>query len=320
MDITLHAAAQRLLEADHILILSHQSPDGDTLGCASALLRGLRQLGKQAGFRCSDAVPKKFEYLFAGLEEQAFSPAFVVSVDIADQQLFGAGLAEYLERVDLCIDHHGTNSRFAKECYVEPGAAAACEIVFLLLQEMKVEITPEIADCLFTGLCTDTGCFRYGNVTPRTHRMAAELIERGAQAAEINRVMFDTKTHGRLEVERCALQGMSFHFDGQCAFMYIPRKLVDDFAVEEGELDGLAALPRQVEGVLAGVCVREMKDGSLKVSLRTNAPLNAARICEAFGGGGHNAAAGCAFQNCTIEEVKEKLLAEIQRHLEGCKS
>ena len=169
MDITLKEAAQRLLDADHILILSHQSPDGDTLGCASALLRGLQALGKKARFLCSDPVPKKFAYLFAGTQEQEFSTKFVVSVDIADRHLLGKGLAEYEDKIDLCLDHHGTNGDFAKERYVDAKAAAACEILFQVLKEMQVAISPEMADCLFTGICTDTGCFRYGNVTPRTH-------------------------------------------------------------------------------------------------------------------------------------------------------
>lgn len=142
MDITLNTAAKRLLDADYILILSHRSPDGDTLGCASALLRGLHALGKKARFLCSDAVPKKFAFLFEGVEEQEFEPEFIVSVDIADRQLFGKNLESYAEKVDLCLDHHGTNGDFAKERYVEPKAAAACEVLFLLLKEMQGDHFP----------------------------------------------------------------------------------------------------------------------------------------------------------------------------------
>lgn len=318
MDITLKEAAQRLLDADNILILSHQSPDGDTLGCASALLRGLQALGKKARFLCSDPVPKKFSYLFAGTEEQEFSTKFVVSVDIADCHLLGKGLAEYEDRVDLCLDHHGTNGDFAKERVVDAKASAACEIVFQVLKEMQVAISPEMADCLFTGICTDTGCFRYGNVTPRTHRMAAELMELGARAADINREMFDTKSRTRVAVEKYALQSMTFHFDGKCAVLFVPLSIVEELSAEEGDLDGIAAMPRQIEGVLAGVTVREKPDGTLKVSLRTNQPLNAAQICSVFGGGGHAAAAGCAFHGKTFDEVKELLLQEIGKQMERC--
>ena len=318
MDITLKEAAQRLLDADHILILSHQSPDGDTLGCASALLRGLQSLGKKARFLCSDPVPRKFNYLFAGIEPQEFSTEFVVSVDIADRQLFGKGLAEYVDQVDLCLDHHGTNGDFAKERYVDAKAAAACEILFQVLKEMQVEISPEIADCLFTGISTDTGCFRFGNVTPRTHRMGAELMELGAHAAEINRQMYDTKSRARLEVEKYVLQSMTFHFDGKCAVLCLPASLVEELSVEEGDLDGVASMSRQVEGVMVGVTIREKEDGMLKVSLRTNPPVNAAEICAEFGGGGHAAAAGCSFTGKTFDEVKALLLEAIKKQMERC--
>lgn len=318
MDITLHTAAQRLLDADHILILSHRSPDGDTLGCASALLRGLHSLGKKARFLCSDPVPKKFAFLFEGVEEQDFEPEFIVSVDIADRQLFGKNLEGYAEKVDLCLDHHGTNGDFAKERYVEPKAAAACEVLFLLLKEMQVTISPEIADCLFTGISTDTGCFRFGNVTPRTHRMGAELMELGAHAAEINRQMYDTKSRARLEVEKYVLQSMTFHFDGKCAVLCLPISLVEELSVEEGDLDGVASMSRQVEGVMVGVTIREKEDGMLKVSLRTNPPVDAAEICGEFGGGGHAAAAGCSFTGKSFDEVKVLLLEAVQKQMERC--
>lgn len=318
MDITLKESAQRLLDADDILILSHRSPDGDTLGCASALLRGLHSLGKKARFLCSDPVPKKFAYLFVGVEEQVFEPKFIVSVDIADRQLFGKNLENYTDKVDLCLDHHGTNGDFAKERYVDAKASAACEILFQVLKEMQVAISPEMADCLFTGLSTDTGCFRYGNVTPRTHRIAAELMELGARAADINREMFDTKSRTRVAVEKYALQSMTFHFDGKCAVLFMPLSVVKELSAEEGDLDGIAAMPRQIEGVLAGVTIREKEDGMLKVSLRTNQPLNAAEICAEFGGGGHAAAAGCAFTGKTFEEVKALLLQAIAKQMERC--
>ena len=318
MDITLNTAAQRLLDADNILILSHRSPDGDTLGCASALLRGLCSLGKNVRFLCSDPVPPKFQFLFEGIEEQNFVPEFIVSVDVADDQLLGKNLEEYREKVDLCLDHHGTNNDFAKERYVESKAAAACEVLFLLLKEMQVTISPKIADCLFTGLSTDTGCFRYSNVTPRTHRMAAELIELGAHAADINREIFDTKSRTRLEVEKYVMGAMTFYFDGKCAMLYMPGSLVEDLSVKEEDLDGVASMPRQIEGVLAGVTIREKEDGILKVSLRTNPPLNAAEICGEFGGGGHVAAAGCSFTGKSFDEVKELLLDVIAKQMERC--
>ena len=159
--------------------MSHASPDGDTLGSASALLRGLASLGKQVAFFCADPVPEKFAFLFEGLALGTFEPEHVMAVDVADKKLLGKNApSEYLARAELAIDHHGTHVPFARERWVEPEAAATTEMIWALLGQLGVELAPAVADCLYTGLATDTGCFRYQNVTPRTLRIAADLLER----------------------------------------------------------------------------------------------------------------------------------------------
>ena len=151
---------------DKILVMSHASPDGDTLGSASALLRGLVSLGKQVRFFCADPVPEKFQYLFAGIPLGDFAPDHVMTVDVADKRLLGEAPPEYLARVELAIDHHGTHVPFSQERWVDAHAAAAVELIYALLVELGVELAPAVADCLYTGLATDTGCFRYRSVTP----------------------------------------------------------------------------------------------------------------------------------------------------------
>lgn len=322
MNIDEKKAAQQLLQAGHVRVISHASPDGDTLGCASALLRGLAQKGKKISFACSDPVPEKFAYLFEGISFSEGEPDFICAVDIADTQLFGKKTAIWADKVGLCIDHHGTNTGYAIHTLLDSRAAAACEIIYQVLLAMDVTITPDIAGCLFTGITTDTGCFRYGNVTPRTHEIAARLMEQGAPAADINRRMFETKTRARLEIERRALDSMEFFCEGRCAVMTILQKDMRETGATEDDLDGLPALPRQIEGVLAGVCVKEKPDGTAKVSLRTNDPLDAAVLCGRFGGGGHKAAAGCAFHANSGEEAaalaRKEMVQAVQETLEAC--
>ena len=172
---------------DKILVMSHASPDGDTLGSASALLRGLSSLGKQVDFLCADPVPEKFSYLFAGLPLGGFEPAHVMTVDVADKKLLGKPTQEgWSSQVELAVDHHGTHVPFAPQRWVEPEAAATTEMIYALLGALGVKITPAMADSLYTGLTTDTGCFRYRSVTPRTHRIAAALLELGARGGDIN--------------------------------------------------------------------------------------------------------------------------------------
>ena len=157
--LTCPETAALLRQWDKILVMSHASPDGDTLGSASALLRGLSSLGKQVDFLCADPVPEKFSYLFAGLPLGGFEPAHVMTVDVADKALLGKAPQELVARVELAIDHHGTHVPFAPQRWVEADSAATVELIYALLGELGVELDRAMADCLYTGLATDTGCF-----------------------------------------------------------------------------------------------------------------------------------------------------------------
>lgn len=319
MDITIPKAAELLLEQDQILILSHRAPDGDTLGSAAALGTALVRRGKQVRFLCSDEPDKKFLDLFAEVPffspEEAFQPGYLVSVDIASTNLFGDALAPYLDRVDLCIDHHVSNGDYAKLRCLDPHAAATGELIYDLLGEMGTPIDAQIADCLYMALSTDTGCFKYPNTTSRTLRIAAALIDCGAHSADINRRMFDTLSHARVALERLALERLQFHYNGLCAVMYLPRSILEQTGAKGTDLDGIIALPRQLEGVLVGMTVRERKDGGFKFSLRGEPPVNCSEICEQFGGGGHQAAAGCVLDVPTFEEAQAQILPAVQCHL-----
>lgn len=316
-NIDVKTAATLLKGQDNILILTHMSPDGDTLGSGYALLRGLHQLGKKAQVLCGDTIPKKYAYLKEDTREDAFEPQFVVSVDVADEKLLGDDLRErFGGKVDLCLDHHLSNTRYAENVYMEV-CAATCEVIYAVLKEMGVHFDKGIADCLYTGLSTDTGCFRYSNVTARTHRIAAELLELGAEADEINRVMFETKTKEYVKLQAEVLSSIEMYLDGKCAFVLLTQKMLKDSGCSETDCDGVSSIPRKIEGVLAGVTVREKADGSYKVSLRTYAPVDASKICKKMGGGGHERAAGCALDGTKYEAEKQKLLQLIEAEING---
>lgn len=303
--------AALLRQWDRVLVLSHASPDGDTLGSAAALVRGLLALGKRAAFRCADPIPPKFNYLFQGLPNEVLdgtmAPLHILSVDVADLPLLGSVSQEYAGRIELAIDHHGTHKPFAQERWVEADSAAAAEMIWLLLKEMGIVPDRAMADCAYTGMCTDTGCFRYRNATPRTHRLAAEAMEAGADAGEINRVMFECKSRAQAEAESRILNAMEFFCGGQCAMVRIPWKLYEEKGLAESDLEGVAALPRQIEGVLIGVTLKEKENGLVKASVRTNPGADAAELCGRFGGGGHQGAAGCSFPGKTLEQAAEEL-------------
>lgn len=316
MKITLDEAVALIRSMEDVLLLTHQSPDGDTLGSASALCRALLALGKRARVVCSDGIPEKYDYLFRGLPAEEFEPKTVVAVDIADPQLLGKALSVYAGRVKLCIDHHPSNTLYAEHTLLNGLSSATAELVYSIVKELRVEITSDMADGIYTGIATDTGCFKFTNTTPWTHTVAAEMMERGADYGEINRLMFDTVTKERLTIERMALDTLELHFDGRCAILYITRAMRESSGAADCDLEGITSLPRKIKGVEIGITVREKEPGKYKISVRTRESIDASRFCGLFGGGGHARAAGCQASG-SYEELRARLLREAELALGG---
>lgn len=312
----LESVAKTLLSKDKILILTHRSPDGDTIGSGYALAMALRKLGKNVKVDCTDPFPEKYSYFTDKLEKLEFDEEFVVSVDIADTKLLGEKLSDYADKIDLCIDHHGSNTKYAKEYYVEASAAAAAQVIAKLIRLMNVEFDKDIANAIYTGITTDTGCFRYTNVTAETHRIAADMIDCGAESRMINRLMFETKSRSRLEIERRVMDSIQFYLDGRCAIAYATIDMMKESGAVDNDMEGVSSLPRQIEGVMAGITLREKNNGKFKVSVRTTDELDASAICANFGGGGHKAAAGCMITG-TLNEAIEQIIEVVRQALEG---
>ncbi len=304
--MSLEQVAAFLRGNDNFHILTHAYPDGDTLGSGYALCLALQQLGKNAAV-INNELPKDYLFLTRSLKTQDFTAQTVVSVDVADEKLLGVNREKYEGHIDLCIDHHQINRVSAAIKHVESDAAANCEILYRLFRFMEIKVTKEIADCLYTGVSTDTGCFRYNNTTAETLRIAADLLELGADNAAINKVMFETKTKKKLALEREVYDTLEYFLDDKCAVIAVTLEMCRKLGVRSDELEGLASIPRQIEGVLLGITLREREEGGFKVSVRTDSNVNAAQLCAKFGGGGHAAAAGCSL-NGTLQEVKEKLV------------
>lgn len=306
-------AAAMLREADRILLLAHQYPDGDTLGCCFALCRALQTLGKQVRVHCGDKIPEKYDYMYGDVPQPDFEPAFICALDVADEKLLGpATQAEYGARVELCIDHHSTNTGYAANTCLDAACAAAAMIVYRIIGLLGVTLTPAIAQCIFTGIATDTGCFKYSNADARAHRIAADCIDTGINFEMINRVNFDIKSRERIELERMALAGMRFYHDGRVAVMAIDNAMVAESGAGENDLEGLPPIPRQITGVWVGVTLRQKADGNYKISVRTGTHADAAAICALLGGGGHTRAAGCAVDG-TKEQATAAILTAVEQ-------
>lgn len=296
---------------DDFVILCHAYPDGDTIGSGAALCEGLRSLGKRAYVKCPHTIPSKFADLTEGLMNCDFEERTIVAVDVADNKLLGHLQEEYGERVELCIDHHPSNTGYAGKLCLNYDASANCENIYNILLLLGVRITASIAKALFVGISTDTGCFKYANVTAETHLIAAELMKTGIEAGEINRLLFDTKSRARTELERMILDEMTFHFDDRCAVVTITTEMRQKSHCDENDMDGISSIARTVEGVIIGVTIRERTNGRYKISVRTHEPIDASRICAQLGGGGHSRAAGCELDG-PLESAKKKLLTVIE--------
>lgn len=317
MRIDLRETAEILQNSDNILLLCHAHPDGDTLGSATALAHALSAKGKKIRVECSDPIPKDFGFMFEGLENTEFEPELIAAIDVADIKLLGKeSEGKYQGKIALCIDHHGSNMMYADKVCLEPDSASAAEVIYLLLKSMESEINPQIASCLFTGVTTDTGCMRFSNTTPRTFEIAAELAKLGADTYNIIQTFFETKTKTFAALERLALDSMRFYFSDRCAVICVTQDMYKRSGSDESEVDRLSNLPRQIEGVLVGVTMRELKDGNFKASVRTHGDIDASAICKRLGGGGHMGAAGCTLYG-TKQQAVNSLLKEIQAEIDA---
>ncbi len=313
MAITKDQCISLLKEHDNFLILSHEHPDGDTLGCAFALCEILKLLGKKRAFLCADEITKDFNFLTEGFENDYIENPYIVAVDVADAHLLGALSEKYGEKVDLCIDHHMSNTFYAKNTYLKD-KAAACEVLYGLLEGLGVEPNRYIRNCIYTGISTDTGCFRYQNTTASTFSVVASLMEKGIDSKLINKLMFETRSKSFLELELMARKTLEYHCGGKCAMMTLKQEMYRKSGSNEHECHAIFSLPREIEGVLVGVILKEKEDGSYGISIRTDGEIDASEICAQMGGGGHKGAAGASFK-CSYEEGKARLLEIIEKVL-----
>ena len=304
-----------LTENDEFLVLSHEHPDGDTLGCAFALCEALKLMGKKRAFMCADEVTNEFSFMTKDFCNDELNNPLVVCVDVADDKLLGPLASQFNGKVDLCIDHHMSNTFYASNTYLIE-KAAACEIIYDLICSLPVEESRYIRNCIYTGISTDTGCFRYQNTTPETFKIAAELMEKGIDSGKINKLMFETKSKSFLELEMLARETLEYHFEGKCAIITITQDMYRKSGSSEHECHPITALPREIEGVLVGAVIKEAEEGKFSISVRTEEGIDASHICRRLGGGGHKGAAGCR-PDCDYEEAKKLLLESVKKSLDG---
>ena len=308
--------AKWLSERNDFCILTHRKPDGDTTGSSAALCLGLRKLGKRAWVLENPELTPKFAFLHEGLTKSAPEEGdTLICVDVASPGMLPKAFAPYQERIELRVDHHGTATSFTPNELVEPQTGACAEIIYDILVELKVELDRDIAQALYVGTSTDTGCFRFANTTAHSFRVAAACAEAGAPVFEINLEMFETNSLARLRIQGWMAENSRFLSDGKLVICAIPKAVEEELGAGEDDMDNISGFPRTIAGVKMAATLRENKEDGVKMSIRAVPGYDAAAVCAKFGGGGHKGAAGASIALPLEEAAKmvEEAMLEWER-------
>ena len=300
--------ARLLREQDRILLVTHRNPDGDTMGSAAALCSALRRVGKTAFLLANpQVIAKLLPFVEPYYAPADFAASYTVAVDVATEKMLAQGFSG---PVDLCIDHHPSNSHYAGAECIDPERAACGEIVLRIIRELCGDLTKEEADLLYIALSTDCGCFQYANTDALALRHAAELLEAGADNARLNLLFFRKVSAARIKLEGLIYRNMSFHRDGKVVVAIVTDEMLAQAGATEDDCDDLAGLAGRAECGEVCITIRDWPGGASKVSVRSQDSFDSCALCARFGGGGHKMAAGCNIPVPPVE-ARELLLKAI---------
>jgi len=316
--VQLQAAADFIRGNDDFLVVSHMQPDGDAAGSTFGVAWMLHAMNKRFTLINEGRMPEKFKFMAGSLpiidyEKDRPNRMFgkVISVDCADFGRIGK-VKDCFEpdALLLNIDHHATNDLFGTVNVVKADAAATVEVLYDLAVELGLPFSAEWNVCIYSGLLTDTGGFRYSNTSPKVLQIAADLLNRGVQGHDLAERLLETMTFGQISLLKKTLNTLSFSHDNRIAWLSVS---LDDLRSSEAaseDMDGLVNYARNVEGVEVGMMFKEKQPGVVKVSLRSGGQANVAELAQRFGGGGHVRAAGCTIHG-TLEEAIERVVQEV---------
>ncbi len=303
---------RRLLSLSHVAVLIHRNPDGDAVGSGAALCLFLREAGIDATLFSPDPIPDRLAFLAEGVPlcKEEF-PSCIVTVDVASLSQCGR-LAPAVEAASevLSIDHHALSAPFAPH-YTVGAASAAGEVLYSLFAAMKRPLTEGVATRLYAAISSDTGCFRFANVTPNTHKIASSLLAMGIDGAKVNHLLFETKEEGVLKAEAYTATNARQFFGGRFSLLSLSLGECHALGCTEDDFNGVIDILRSRRGVEIAALLRERGDGTLRLSLRS-VGADVAALCALFGGGGHRRAAGCTLPFPDIRSAEAALLQKIE--------
>lgn len=322
--LSVEEAADFLCESKSTLILFHVHPDGDAVGSAFALRAFIEHVGGRAWCVCADELPERFRFVSDGVQDSVLpesipedlNPDKIVSVDTASPSQLGSLYELYKDKIDFMIDHHGKGTPYADHC-IHRHAAACGEVLYEILKaaakKERVQLPFEVNKLIYTAVSSDTGCFRYSNVTPSTHILAAKLIESGVDGADINHRLFGIKTLKQMQVEHAGFERMNLHCGGRVAIITFPYDLKTQYGADDEALETLIDVARCVKDVdVAAVIKQPTAENKFRVSMRSSCDFDVSEICAFYGGGGHVRAAGCTITADSILSAEMTIVLAVE--------
>jgi bifunctional oligoribonuclease and PAP phosphatase NrnA len=303
------------------IVVTHVNPDGDAIGSLLGMHLALRDMGKQSIPVCRGVVPAMYRFL-PGVDEIVEEsrsnngpPPWIISVDAATEQRISGDLSGIRPPAMLInIDHHPTNPGFGDLNLVDPKATSTAEIVLTVLKQVGYQLSVDVGKCLYTGLVTDTGGFRFSGVNARTMKLAAEMLESGFDSYDVTRHLFEEYPIRRLELERLLLDRIEILLDGR---LVLTTLYADDFTrlgVTMADSENLVNRLRESSGVEVGVLLTNMSEELTRVSLRSKDQVDVSKIAASFGGGGHCRAAGIK-SALPLADLKLRIIAAVREAL-----
>lgn len=317
--LTLQETLERLLVPAPTCVIFHTRPDGDAVGSAFALAAFLREVGSSVYCLCADEVPERLQFLTKELQQsvkvntlpEGFENARIITVDTASPAQMGTLWETFGDRVSLMIDHHETGKPYADHLIV-PDAAACGEILFDLIAAWGKEAPAECAALLYAAISSDTGGFRYSNVTRETHLRAAALVKSGIDVAEISHRLFESKSMAVLRAEHLGFDRLHLFENGKIGISTVSFEDKTFNKLKDEHLSTVVDVVRAVEGVEIAVAIRQpTEERAFRVSMRASGDYDVAAVCATFGGGGHKRAAGATLIARDAEEAERLVLKAI---------
>lgn len=325
--LDMNELCEALCRKGNTLIIYHVRSDADAVGSAFALRELLWRMGIPAICACADEIPERLRFLSEAVqgsvvidEDMGLGYDRVISVDSASPSQLGSLFQRIRKDVDIMIDHHKMGSIYA-DYYIDPEASATGEIIYEIAKKLVAdgrlpEIPNRVIQCVYAAISSDTGCFRFANVTPKTHRIAAELLEAGADAVDINHKLYSSKSPKQMCAEGEASRRLKLYADGRVASVTFPYELKNSLGLLDEHLETVIDIPRSVAGVEVAFAVRQPEEkGYFRVSMRSASDFDVAALCALYGGGGHVRAAGCSVEAPSIEEAESIILNAIIKRL-----